>query len=484
MKKKIIAGLLLYFAIFLAGGIYIVVSIESGTSQLRQLIMLHQVEILREHYLIQVKRVQSDLALRKTRYSRDFDTVISDVVKMGRSVNTCFDCHHTPAGTARLQELKAETDRYEEALSRVLTVRANAARLAAEEDSAFQRGESLTRKVSEMIAMTGGRLGDRTERSLEEIGKTKYILYVLLAISPLVAAGMASVFVRGFTGSVNTLLEATRKLKGGALDHRVAALKDEFRELASSFNEMAGSLQEQMKKMQRTEQMVVAAELAAGLAHEIKNPLAGIKVAMNVLAQEATISEEDREVLGKVVGEVSRMEALMKSFLNFTKPPTLHFAPVRVNDLLNSTLAFYLQHHSLSPGKSNTIEIVKDLQPLPAIEADAMQLQQVILNIVLNAIHAMPTGGTLSVRTSHERDRRSIRIEISDTGKGIKAEVIDDIFQPFFTTKAKGTGLGLAISRQLVEQHGGSIGAMNNQGDGCTFVIHLPVTSVEEKVAP
>ena len=484
MKKKIVAGLLLYSAIFLAGGIYIVVAIESGTSRLDTLIRLHQVEILREHYLIQIKRVQADIALRNTRHPIQMDTVVRDVVNMGRVVNACFDCHHQPEVAARLQELKGDTEAYEDALSRVLTLRANAARREEEEDNAFRKGEALSSKVRDMIAMTSGKLGDMTERSLAEIERTKYVLYVLLAASPLLAGVLAFAFVREFTGSVNTLLDATRKLKGGELDHRVAAQKDEFGELASAFNEMAGSLQEQMRKMQRTEQMVVAAELAAGLAHEIKNPLAGIKVAMNVLSGEATLSDEDRGVLEKVVGEVSRVEALMKSFLNFTKPPKPQLAPIQVNSLLNTTLALYLRRHSLSPpGEPERIEIVKDFRPLPATKADPMQLQQVVLNIVLNAIHAMPAGGTLTIRTSHEEAPGFIRIEISDTGKGIKPELIDNIFQPFFTTKAKGTGLGLAISRQLVEQNGGSIGAANNPAGGSTFTIRLPVTPVEEGLA-
>ncbi len=480
MKKKIVAGLLLFSAIFLAGGIYIVAAIETGTSRLDKLIRLHQVEILREHYLIQIKRVQADVALRNTRHPMEMDVLVRDVVNMGRVVNTCFDCHHTPAVTARLQDLRHETDAYEDALSRILTIRANAARRAREEDNAFRIGEALAAKVRDMIAMTSGKLGDMTERSLAEIERTKYILYLLLAVSPLLAGVLAYAFVREFTGSVNTLLDATRRLKGGDLDHRVAAQKDEFGELASAFNEMAGSLQEQMRRMQRAEQMVVAAELAAGLAHEIKNPLAGIKVAMSVLSGETTLSEEDRGVLGKVIGEVSRVEVLLKNFLNFTKPPKPRLAPVRVDSLLGTTLALYLKHHSLPPGEANRIEIVTDIQPVPVTSADPMQLQQVVLNVVLNAISAMPAGGMLTIRTRHDPEAASIRIEISDTGKGINAELTDKIFQPFFTTKAKGTGLGLAISKQLVEQQGGSIGAANNPAGGATFTIRLPVTPAGE----
>ncbi len=484
MKRTIIAGLLLCSAVFLAAGIYIVVAIESGRSRLDELIRLHQVEILREHYLIQIKRVQSDLAFRNTRHSRQFDTIVVDVVTMGRVVNTCFDCHHSPAATALLQELKTETEQYEDALSRVLTIRANAARRAEEEENAFRTGEDLLAKVKDMIAMTSGKLDEKTRRSLVEVTKMRYILYVLLGISPLLAAGLAYVFARGFTGSVNTLLEATRKLKGGNLGHRVEGLKDEFGELASAFNEMAGSLQEQMQKMQRTEQMVVLAEIAAGLAHEIKNPLAGIKVAMNVLAREAGLSAEDRDVMGKVTEEVARLETLMRSFLNFAKPSKPRFAAVNINNLLNTTLTFYLKHRSLGGAGKDGIRIEKDFPPLPPTSADPMQLQQVFLNLFLNAIDAMPEGGVLGIRTAHDRNPDEIRIEISDTGRGIDPENAGRIFQPFFTTKAKGTGLGLPISKLLIEQQGGAIGVAGNPGGGTVFTLRLPVRPPGEEAAP
>ncbi len=264
-------------------------------------------------------------------------------------------------------------------------------------------------------------------------------------------------------------------MKGGDLDHRVAGLKDEFGELATSFNEMAGSLKEQMQKMQRTEQMVVVGELAAGLAHEIKNPMAGIKVAMSVLSEEAYISPEDKAVLQKVVAEITQLEGLMKSFLNFAKPQKPRLEPVNVNQMLNTTLTFHLKHQAVGAGGSGKIEIVKEFGELPPTLADPTQLQQVFLNLFLNALHAMPRGGELGVRTRLEEDGKTIRIEVSDTGSGIREDLITKVFQPFFTTKPKGTGLGLAISRQMIEQHDGTIAVANRPGGGVLFTILLPV---------
>ena len=474
MKRKIILGLTIYSVVFLIAGVYVVNTIRTATEDLDKLIKLHQVEILREHYLLQIKKVQSDLTLKHTPYSRSFETVVMNVMNMGRIIDTCFGCHHSPQGTERLNDLKAETEKFKDALSRVLTMRANARRLAAEEDAAFRIGETLITKTQNMIAITISRLGENTQKAMNEIARTKYILYGLVAVGPLVSAFLGFFFISGLTRPVKVLLESTRKLKGGDLDHRVEKLRDEFGELADAFNDMAGSLKEQMHKMQRTEQLVVVGELSAGLAHEIKNPLAGIKVAMQVLSEEAGLSEEDRGVVKKVAQEVVRLESLMKNFLNFARPAKPQMSGLNVNSLINTILTFYVKSRSVSPDRPDGIVIKKDLQPLPDTLADPMQLQQIFLNLILNAVDAMPSGGTLGVRTFFEEGADLLHVEISDTGKGISEENAAKIFQPFFTTKAKGTGLGLAISKQLIEQHGGTIAVDANPAGGSVFRIQLP----------
>jgi signal transduction histidine kinase len=484
MKKKIVLGLTVYSVVFLLAGVYVIHTIRTATADLDRLITLHQVEILREHYLLQIKKVQSDLTLRDTSYSRSFETVVMNVMNMGRIIDTCFACHHSPQATDRLNELKRETYRYKDALSRVMTIRANASRLAAEEDVAFRTGEELIGKVQSMIAITSSRLAENTRKAMNEIARTKYILYGIVAFGPLLSAVLGFIFISGLTRPVKVLLESTRKLKGGDLDHRVEKLKDEFGELADAFNEMAGSLKEQMHKMQRTEQLVVVGELAAGLAHEIKNPLAGIKVAMQVLSEEAGLSEEDRGVVKKVAQEVVRLESLMRNFLNFARPAKPQMTALNVNSLINTILTFYVKSRSVSPDRPNGIRIEKDLQPLPDTMADPMQLQQIFLNLILNAVDAMPGGGALGVRTFHETGPNLIHVEISDTGKGISAENADKIFQPFFTTKPKGTGLGLAISKQLIEQHDGSVTVAANPSGGAVFRIRLPLKGISEEPAP
>jgi PAS domain S-box-containing protein len=253
MKKKIIIGLTVFCLIFFIGGIYIIVSIESATSKLDNLIMLHQVGILREHLLFHVEKVQSDLYLKNTRYARNIDTVIKNVSNMENMSNACLTCHHSEDMEMRLHELNKEVKEYKSSISRLFTLRANRARLIEEEDRAFKKGEVLADKVNNMINIATIKLEDKTRTSLEDITGTKVILYLLVAIVPFLAGGLGFIFIRGFTRPVNTLLNATRKLKAGDLDHRIEELKDEFGEVAASFNDMSSSLKDNILKIQENE---------------------------------------------------------------------------------------------------------------------------------------------------------------------------------------------------------------------------------------
>ncbi|MBI4495730.1 MAG: HAMP domain-containing protein [Deltaproteobacteria bacterium] len=480
MKRRIVIGLSIFSAIFFLGGIYIITAVERGTSTLDNLIRLHQIEILREQLLLEIKKVQTDLSLKDTHYARGVDTVVANVLQMSRAAERCLSCHHPPEILARIVHLTDQIGRYKESLSRVLTIRANALRVRGEEDAALRLGEDLIGNFDQMVTLTKAKLDQKTRASRREISDTKIILYVLVALGPVLAIGLAVTFIQGFTKPLHALLGATRGIKGGDLGFRITPLKDEFGEVAASFNEMAQSLSEQMHKMQRAEQMTVVGQMAAGLVHEIKNPLAGIKASMQVLSEEGAIPEEDRAVLLKVIEEVRRIEMLMKSLLHFAKPPKPQPMAVDLNQILEGTLPFAKYPSTAGPGEG--VRIVRNFDPyLPLTMADPVQLQQVFLNLFLNAAEAMPEGGTLTMSTSYRKFADQLTVEISDTGKGIEGGVKEKIFQPFFTTKHKGTGLGLAITKQCIEQHGGTIFAEDNHsGSGATFRITLPRIPAEE----
>ena len=184
MKKKIIITLVGISLIFLAGGIYIITTIETSTSTLDRLIMLHQVEILREHLLLQIKQVQADLNLYDTPYARGVDTIVANVKQMDMVAATCFDCHHSPVVTKRLEDLNQQMESFKNAFSRYLTIRSNRERVQKEVDTAFHISESLLEDVSNMVHMAANKLSKRTEFSLKDIIRQKLYSTYLLPLPP------------------------------------------------------------------------------------------------------------------------------------------------------------------------------------------------------------------------------------------------------------------------------------------------------------
>jgi two-component system sensor histidine kinase AtoS len=231
--------------------------------------------------------------------------------------------------------------------------------------------------------------------------------------------------------------------------------------------------------LQRSKQLAMVGQMAAGLAHEIKNPLAGIKVSMEVLSSELEMAQEDREVLVRVINEVNRIEILLRNVLEYARPPKPEFFPCDIKRLLDVTIKnaeLSLKSPAYAAQKEKYISFIRELDDsLPVVMADSSKLLQIFLNLFLNSIEASPGGGTITVRACLVESGDGVQITVADTGKGLDADTLARIFQPFYTTKPKGSGLGLAITKRLVEQHQGSIEVVSQSGQGTTFTITLPL---------
>lgn len=234
--------------------------------------------------------------------------------------------------------------------------------------------------------------------------------------------------------------------------------------------------------IRRADRLSALGTLAAGIAHEIRNPLVSIQTFFQLAPQRLDDQEFLTEFLNLTSGEVKRITDLISELLSFARSPTPSISEIDLNGLVESVSR--LIEPQLRTGQ---IEVVRDLwADLPLVRGDRDQLKQVFLNIILNAVQAMDGGGRIRIasRELTIEGERLCQIEIADTGRGIAAENLDSIFNPFFTTKDKGTGLGLAISNQVVTEHGGFIAVESQVGEGTTFRVHLAVAQLAKDAEP
>ena len=279
---------------------------------------------------------------------------------------------------------------------------------------------------------------------------------------------------------VHEIVAATRKVAAGDLNHRIALNKrDEIGQLASSFDEMTRKLSEAQRQIYQSQKLAAVGQLAAGVAHEINNPLTGVLSYSSFLLKRAQDKPEFREDLEVIVRETKRCRGIVQGLLDFARqsPPEKHESDV--GEIFER--AIRIVQTQIDPLR---VELRKDVHAgLPKIYADANQIQQVLVNLLLNANDAMTqNGGTLTLTAGLARDGASapaqpeeIEIHVSDTGCGIAPENLPKIFDPFFSTKGpKGTGLGLAVAWGIVEKHNGRIEVESEVGKGTTFRILLP----------
>jgi signal transduction histidine kinase len=231
-------------------------------------------------------------------------------------------------------------------------------------------------------------------------------------------------------------------------------------------------LQQARQQALLTERLAAVGELAAGVAHELRNPLTSVKLLIQTAAQRppnATLAGRQLQVVQQ---EIARMEGTIQSLLDFARPPELH----EVAHDLRTTVRRAI---NLVDGraKQQSVAIVEETPDAPVIvNGDPEQLHQIFVNLLLNGIEAMPQGGTLAVVVNvDDSERRNCRISVSDTGDGIPEPILGKVFEPFATSKEHGTGLGLPISRRIAEEHGGLLLAANRAEGGAVFTLELPL---------
>ncbi|MCX5685088.1 MAG: cache domain-containing protein [Planctomycetota bacterium] len=322
------------------------------------------------------------------------------------------------------------------------------------------------------------KFGDVTMRTMETCA--------LVTVAGLLAAGLiAWKLAASISQPVRSLATASQAVARGDFSGTVPADSgDEIGALGRAFNAMACSLRErdellkQRTRMQltRSERMAAIGRLAAGVAHEINNPLTGVLTFAHVLLKDAPPKSRQQEDLQTILDATVRCRDIIRGLLNFSRQSEPQKRLSDLNQVLREALNLTRNQAHL-----HRIAVTEELAPdLPQPFIDPYQVQEVAVNVIINAIDAMPEGGTLTVRSRPaDAGRPGVEFQIADTGTGIPPENIDKIFDPFFTTKqpGKGTGLGLAISYGIVTEHGGEISVASEVGRGTTLTVYLPLTA-------
>ena len=344
------------------------------------------------------------------------------------------------------------------------------------------------------------------------------MLYAVLALCLIATAVGGFLLSRHLLRPLSMLARETEEIARGNFAHRVEIRgSDEIADLGARFNAMAGKLehsyrtleeqkggleeevrartaqlereQESRRELDRqmfqTEKMTAMGELAMGLAHEIGNPLAGMKAVVQMLGEEE-IAPQVREYLGRVHAEIDRLSAFLRTFHGFAAPQETHPVACRLRDALDDVLLWTRKE---ARARSVTIDYAGCCSQVPDLWADSGQLKQVLLNLVINAAQAMPQGGKIEIGMCvRDADLSGAvprtRFCVSDTGPGIAPEVLPRIFDPFFTTRADGSGLGLAVVKKIAMQHGADILVHSGRGKGTRFELIWPVAPAERDARP
>ena len=327
-----------------------------------------------------------------------------------------------------------------------------------------------------------------TQEAFAVVDKMQLQIQLLLGASVAVASFIAFFYSRNILRPVTRLVHGIERIASGDLHHRIETLgKDEISQLAVHINEMSTRLRTIQNKLKRAERLETLSKLASVLSHEIRNPLNSMVINMQILSREFHKPQIDVKKLDHynrvVASEIKRVDDLVSNFLLIAKPPKLKLEEYNLGDLIDELIA---TQQPLALPKGIRIERRYEAEGV-FVRIDSAKIKQVFLNIILNAIQAMPGGGRLiiemHVQAPQESDdgRRVVKIAFRDTGKGISPEDIAHIFDFYYSTKADGTGLGLSVAQQIIEEHGGSIKVSSEVDKGTEFILQLPVSQKSKK---
>lgn len=365
-------------------------------------------------------------------------------------------------------------------------------------DRAFVVSDWYITAYEPILDIAGERVGilyvGVLEAKYADVRRNVLSVFIIITLAGMVVAvGLGYIMANKITRPVRQLIKASNEVSQGNLRPDIGPIsQNETGVLQKTFSEMLSSLRardirqkaESEDKLLLSEKLSSVGRLAAGVAHEINNPLTGVLTFTYMLLRSHDINDEIRSDLKTIARETERVRKIVKGLLDFSRQTRLDPEPTDITRLVESTIAL-VRNGALVSGINLTFNPAEDL---PEHTVDRNQLQSVLMNIMINAFDATEPGGRVKVTTgigisSSEAERKGIEITISDTGCGIPPENLDNLFDPFFTTKevGDGTGLGLAVSYGIIKRHGGTIRVQSKVCEGSTFTVWLPMEDRGEK---
>ena len=308
--------------------------------------------------------------------------------------------------------------------------------------------------------------------------QTQAIIISFLAMGTL-AFIIIRLFERLISRPISKLKDKMKKAQEGDLNHEISSYKsDEIGRLTKNFDEMLRKLNEANRKVEElyNEQMVKAGhlasigELAAGLAHEIKNPIAGMKGALEIIIQRTEESDPKKEIFTEMLLQIEKINQVIQDLLIYAKPKDMKMGIITPNECVQTAIKLAKPHINSKDIRFH----FHSLENERLAQIDCNKVQEVLLNLILNSIASIDKEGKISIEL-RENNKNELEIIFSDNGRGIKKEHLPQVFNPFFTTKKMGTGLGLSICKKIIEAHSGTIEVASPENEGTTFTIRLPV---------
>ncbi len=386
-----------------------------------------------------------------------------------------------PGGREILNEVESQYIRYVYAREQVINHYKNDRR----EDGARLHW-SIRERFHNILALCDQfrKLHEESIRAQRQAYLNQSRLLVALAVagillSTLAGAWLGLVMLRKVLNPIRDMAAQTRESLlhtaeiAAPMENEVEALGDKLRILISDVGDVQKQLDASRESLMQSEKLALVGKLAAGVAHSIRNPLTSVKMRLFSLERSLELDEHQREDFEVVSEEISHVESIVKNFLEFARRPKLRPRKQSPSDVVD--MALKLLRHRLE--SSGTEVVLNRAERLPELPLDADQLKEVFVNLLINACDALVTGGRITVTEETglmDPMGEVVVIRIADNGPGIPADIMDRIFDPFFSTKEEGSGLGLAIARRVMEEHGGWLHVRSGEEGGAVFVIALP----------